>query len=180
MAYGKDVQGDSTIIIPEVGIVENCKIEGNFILSEDGRYADITIVQPNGGKVKLREWDGDTEDAQELTDKRVKHLCTKLMKEEDYKSMVAGSTSFGDFINRVNNAIARMSNPNISLRGIFIYNKKGYVTMPRYPNYLEVQTEEATKLRISDYDKAYLVRPEQPKPDAEVNNASTGANDDPF
>jgi hypothetical protein len=173
MAYGKDVQGDSTIIIPEVGIVENCKVEGNFILSEDSKYADITISQPNGSKVKLREWDGDTDDAQELTDKRVKHLCTKLMKEEDYKSVVNNCASFTDFINKVNKAIATLSNPNSKLRGIFIYNKKGYVTMPRYPNYLEIQTEESTKLRISDYDKASLVRPEQPKPDVDSPSVST-------
>ena len=53
-------------------------------------------------------------------------------------------------------------------RMLFHYNNKGYVTVPRYPNFIEPMSVVPTKLVLSKYVQERLVRPEAPKPDADL------------
>jgi len=185
MAYGRKVSADNTSIPPEVGIVENVSIDSQFKISDDGNYATITFFQQNGSKVDRRIYDSVEEDEQELTDRVIKHICTKIVSQSAYeKAFEQPVSSFLDFINRVNKLIAGKTN-GLKFRMIFHYNNKGYVTVSKYPNFIERMDTEETKLVISKYVQGFLTRPAQPKSDdAEAEHAmaaNAGAEDElPF
>ena len=169
MAYGRKVSSDNTVVSPEVGIVENVSMDSQFKLNEDSTFAIISFFQQNGAKVDRRIYDSDKEEEQETTDRVIKHICTKIVSEEAYENATkAPCNSFTEFINLVNRLIAGKTTTE-RFRMIFHYNNKGYVTVSKYPNFIEnmkVPVEES-KLKISPYVSGYLVRPNTPKPDAE-------------
>lgn len=164
---GKVIAADDTRILPVVGIVENCVVKGIFEISEDQKSAGITFIQPNGGEVTHKEWDNDDEGAIDDTNRRVKHICTKLISEAEYLNAVKESSSFLTFINCVNKAIEGAINDD-KFRMIFHYNNKGYVTVPRYPNFMEKMSTTPTKLSLSVYVTKMLVKPAAPKADPEL------------
>lgn len=166
---GKVIAADDTRILPVVGIVENCVVKGGFEMSEDGRSAGITFVQENGAEVNHKEWNNEDAAAIDDTNRRVKHICTKLMSEAVYLKAVEGSSSFDTFIANVNKAIAAVEGlKDMKFRMIFHYNGKGYVTVPRYPNFIESMSVNPTKLTISTYVAKMLVKPAAPKADPEL------------
>ena len=55
---------------------------------------------------------------------------------------------------------------------IFHYNNKGYVTVPRYPNFIESMSVNPTKLVVSNYVQKMLVKPAAPQADPELNITS--------
>jgi hypothetical protein len=168
---GKVIAADDVRLIPVVGIVENCVVKGGFEMSEDGRSAGITFVQGNGAEVTHKEWNNEDAAAIDDTNRRVKHICTKLVSEADYLKAVEGSSSFDSFIANVNKAIAGAKLDN-KFRMIFHYNNKGYVTVPRYPNFIESMSVNPTKLVISNYVQKMLVKPAAPQADPELNITS--------
>ena len=169
---GKVIAADDVRLIPVVGIVENCAIKGGFEMSEDGRSAGITFVQENGAEVTHKEWNNEDAAAIDDTNRRVKHICTKLISEADYLKAVEGSSSFESFIANVNKAIAGAIKPENKFRMIFHYNNKGYVTVPRYPNFIESMKVSPSKLVISTYVQKMLVKPAAPQADPELNITS--------
>lgn len=166
---GKVIAADDVRILPVVGVVENCTIKGGFVVSEDERSAGITFIQENGAEVTHKEWNNDEQPAIDDTNRRVKHICTKIIKEADYLKAVEGSSSFTDFIARVNKAIEGSIKADNKYRMIFHYNNKGYVTVPRYPNFIESMATTPSKLSLSDYVKKMMVKPAAPQADPELN-----------
>ncbi len=173
---GKAINADENRVIPGVGIVDNCEIKTGFELNEDNSVASITFTQGNGSEVTHKEWKNDDAQSIDGINRRVKHICTKLVTENEYDTAVAGSSSFPDFFNRVNALIDGKTSGKF--RMIFHYNNKGYVTVPRYPNFIEPMSVTPTKLVLSKYIQERLVRPEAPKADLDVD--VTAGNDLPF
>lgn len=173
---GKAINADENRVLPVVGIVDNCTIKTLFELNEDGSVASITFVQGNGAEVTHKEWISDDARSIDDTNRRVKHICTKLMTESDYDNAVASASSFTDFFSKVNTVMNGKTDG--SFRMVFHYNNKGYVTIPRYPNFIEPSSVTPTKLVLSKYVQERLVRPEAPKPDADLD--VTAVNDLPF
>jgi hypothetical protein len=170
---GKVIAADDVRLIPVVGIVENCVVKGGFEMSEDGRSAGITFVQGNGAEVTHKEWGNEEAASIDDTNRRVKHICTKLMAEDVYLKAVASSSSFDSFIANVNKAIAAVEGlKDMKFRMIFHYNNKGYVTVPRYPNFIESMSVNPTKLVVSNYVQKMLVKPTAPQADPELNITS--------
>ncbi len=181
MAYGRKVAGDNEYTTPEVGIVENVSMDGQFVLSDDNSYATITYFQQNGSKVERRFYDSDDEKDQETTDRCIKHICTKIVSTETYeKTFATPATSFVDFINKVNKLIAGKT-ASSKFRVIFHYNNKGYVVVARYPNFMEKMNVNPSKLVLSSYVKGFMTKPESPRADnedAEMHHAEAGVSDD--
>jgi hypothetical protein len=164
---GKPISADDTRIAPIVGIVDDCEIKTYFELNDDSSVATITFGQPNGSEIKHKEWNNeDDEKSIDDTNRRVKHICTKVMAENEYHSAVEGATGFVDFFNRVNKAL----NDKIGgkFRMIFHYNNKGYVTIPRYPNFIEAMSVVPSKLTLSAYVQSMLTRKATPTPDPDM------------
>lgn len=190
MGYGKPVEQKK---YPSVGLQEGCSIVGDALFttgkaSNGNSYAEITFAQADGSSVVTKVWDGQTEEEQAEANAWIHHVCTKIVPADEYEAAVAESQSFEDFINRVNQ-VTGGAYQGKTYRGIFHYNTKGYVTTPRYAPFFEsmdVPTEKSDlhkfmngSTKSAQYVKARLVRPEQPKPDAEV-AATAESGDLPF
>jgi hypothetical protein len=179
MAYGSKVQDKK---IPSVGVQENCSIVGDtlFVLADDMKSASITFAQADGATVITRVWDSEEEKAQADANAWVHHVCTKIVDTETYEAAVAGATSFQDFINRAN-AVTAGQFAQSSFRMLFHYNKKGFITTPRYAPFIEPMDSEKSAIntlmsgttKAATYIKSLLVRPEQPKADPELTSAES-------
>jgi len=160
---GREITDGSSFISPIVGTpekpyVENCKLE-KVELSEDETRASFTFKQSNGSTVNHSEFSG-TEDWQiENTNKRVKHICSKIVTGEEYQTAVGGASNFVDFINKIITLI-NGKYTDLTFRIKFIYNKNGYVSIPQFPNFIENMTvlENETTIRYNPkYD--IFIRP---------------------
>ena len=80
------------------------------------------------------------------------------------------ATSFESFFHNVNQLIAGKTEGKF--RMLFHYNNKGYVTVPRYPNFIESMATNPTRITISKYVADRLVKPAAPKPDPEMDVAA--------
>jgi hypothetical protein len=162
---GKQIAADENRVSPSVGIVNDCTIKGVFELNEDKSVASITFVQPNGTEITHKEWVSTDAAGIDDTNRRVKHICTKLVTEAEYNAMPE-ATSFENFFANVNQLIAGKTAGKF--RMLFHYNNKGYVTVPRYPNFIESMSTNPTRITISKYVADRLVKPAAPKPDPEM------------
>lgn len=166
---GKEIVADDSRVMPLVGIVENCMVKGGFELNDDKNVASITFIQPNGAEVTHKEWLNDDAAAQDDTNRRVKHICTKFIGEAMYNA-IPEATSFEDFFSKVNEAIEGKTDGKY--RVLFHYNNKGYVTIPRYPNFIESMTTNPSKIIITKYVADRLTKPAAPKADPEMDVAA--------
>lgn len=164
---GKEINADENRLLPNVGIQENCTIKNVFELSQDGKSASITFVQSNGAEVNHKEWDNDDEASQDDVNRRVKHICTKLVSEAEFDTLPE-TNSFSEYINAVNNLIQGKTEG--MFRMLFHYNNKGYVSVPRYPNFIERMDTKPSKITISKYVADRLVRKAAPQADPEFMN----------
>jgi hypothetical protein len=172
---GKEISADETRVPPIVGIVNDCTVKTLFELNDDKTVASITFVQSNGAEVTHKEWSNDDEASQDDTNRRVKHICTKFIGEEAYNA-IPEADSFEGFFNKVNTAITGKTDGKF--RMLFHYNNKGYVTVPRYPNFIESMSVNPSKIVITKYVADRLVKPATPQPDPEL---AAGVSDDlPF
>lgn len=187
MGYGTPVKEKK---LPLVGVQEDCSIVGDqlfLIENKNGNTsASITFAQTNGATVQQRVFDSDTEEGQSDTNAWIHHVCTKIVPTEEYEAAVANSSSFEDFINRVN-AVTAGAYQGKKYRMLFHYNKKGYVTTPRYAPFIEemggangISAFLNSNSKSAAYVKTMLTRPEQPKPDAEQPVGATQSDDLPF
>ncbi len=159
---GREITDGSSFTNPVVGnpakpYVENCKLE-KVELSDDETRASFVFKQPNGSTVTHSEFSG-TEDWQiENTNKRVRHICSKIVTGDEYSTAVEGSTNFVDFINKVINLLNGKYNNEFRVK--FIYNKNGYVSLPQFPNFIENMTTPENETTIS-YNAKYdvFIRP---------------------
>ena len=153
---GRIIGADSGYIAPNVGTpekpyVEDVKISG--IELEDNR-AVFLFEQPNGAVVKHTEFESDQSWAQDNTTRRVKHICTKIVSVEEYDKAVLETESFSSFIDSVIDLL-RGRTKNKKFRVKFVYNKKNFVCLPNFPNFIESMDvpEEKTSIRYNvNYD----------------------------
>lgn len=179
-ADGKPISADENRLTPIVGILDNVKIKDTFEISEDGGTASITFIQENGAEVTHKEWSSDDPSNIEETNKRVKHICTKIVSEQEYTTAVSGATGFGDFFNRVSNLLRGKTNG--LFRMLFHYNKKGYVTVPRFPNFIESMDVKVSKITMNKYAQKMQTRPDAPTSDldSDLDTSAGVTNDLPF
>jgi hypothetical protein len=172
MSYGasKELVAESVVKIPQVGILEGVTLE-SVVLSEDQTKLEFTFRQPNGALVRHTEFEAKespyaTIDKQEeLTNRRVKHIATKFLSEDAF--VIPNVDSFATYAAAVIKLLAGKFE-GIKVRVLFVYNGKGYVSLPKFPNFIESSdvTKELTKLVIDDYIAKALVKKEH-KPDVE-------------
>lgn len=165
--YGSNVESNSTGgVAPEVGIVENCELVSVTMNTDKGGRLDFEFKQPNGASVKHAEFPanpdyGDVEKQATDVSRRVKHIATKFMAESDF--VITDVASFEEYGHKVTSLFGQKFLGR-KFRMLFIYKGK-YVSLPKYPNFIEGMETAAdkTNIYISDYNKKKLVKPE---PDA--------------
>ena len=165
--YGTNVESNSTGgIAPSVGIVENCELVSVTMNTDKGGRLDFEFKQPNGATVKHAEFPanpdfGDVEKQATDVSRRVKHIATKCMTEDEF--VIDNVTSFEDYGHKVTNLFGQKFMGR-KFRMLFIYKGK-YVSLPKFPNFIETMEVPAdkTNIYISDWNKKKLVKPE---PDA--------------
>lgn len=166
---GETVEENSNFKSPVVGspekpFVNNVSIEDiAYNKSESGVEMGIIIFkQENGSQVKETIFPANpnfqqpVEEQGDLINRRMKHIVTKFsgITGEDYDSRLSETDSFKDFIEQIGNFVRPQFDSN-KFRVKFVYNKKGYVSLPKYPNFIENMTvpEDETQIGYSpSYD----------------------------
>ena len=165
--YGTNVESNSTGgVMPSVGIQENCELVSVTMNTDKGGRLDFEFKQSNGATVKHAEFPanpdfGDVEKQATDVSRRVKHIATKFMAESDF--VITDVASFEEYGHKVTSLFGQKFLGR-KFRMLFIYKGK-YVSLPKYPNFIEGMETAAdkTNIYISDYNKKKLVKPE---PDA--------------
>ena len=162
--YGSNVESNSTGgVMPEVGIVENCELVSVTMITDKGWRLDFEFKQPYGATVKHAEFPanpdyGDVEKQATDVSRRVKHIATKFMPESEF--VITDVNSFEEYGHKVTSLFGQKFMGR-KFRMLFIYRGK-YVSLPKYPNFIEGMETAADKsnIYISDYNKKKLVKPE--------------------
>lgn len=162
--YGTNVESNSTGgVMPSVGIVENCELVSVSLNMDKGGRLDFEFKQPNGATVKHAEFPanpdfGDVEKQATDVSRRVKHIATKCMPEAEF--VIDNVTTFAEYGNKVINLFGQKY-AGRKFRMLFIYKGK-YVSLPKFPNFIEAMEVPAdkTNIYISDWNKKKLVKPE--------------------
>ena len=162
--YGTNVESNSTGgIMPSVGIVENCELVSVTMNTDKGGRLDFEFKQPNGATVKHAEFPanpdfGDVEKQATDVSRRVKHIATKCMTEAEF--VIDNVTTFEEYGHKVTNLFGQKFMGR-KFRMLFIYKGK-YVSLPKFPNFIEDMEVPAdkTNIYISDWNKKKLVKPE--------------------
>jgi hypothetical protein len=165
--YGSNVESNSTGgVMPSVGIQENCELVSVSLNMDKGGRLDFEFKQSNGATVKHAEFPanpdfGDVEKQATDVSRRVKHIATKCMPEAEF--VIDNVTTFAEYANKVINLFGQKYMGR-KFRMLFIYKGK-YVSLPKFPNFIEAMEVPADKsnIYISDWNKKKLVKPE---PDA--------------
>lgn len=165
--YGTNVESNSTGgVMPSVGIQENCELVSVSLNMDKGGRLDFEFKQSNGATVKHAEFPanpdfGDVEKQATDVSRRVKHIATKCMPEAEF--VIDNVTTFAEYANKVINLFGQKYMGR-KFRMLFIYKGK-YVSLPKFPNFIEAMEVPAdkTNIYISDWNKKKLVKPE---PDA--------------
>ena len=183
--YGTNVESNSTGgVMPSVGIVENCELVSVSLNMDKGGRLDFEFKQPNGATVKHAEFPanpdfGDVEKQATDVSRRVKHIATKCMSESEF--VIDNVTTFAEYGNKVISLFGQKY-AGRKFRMLFIYKGK-YVSLPKFPNFIEAMEVPAdkTNIYISDWNKKKLVKPE---PDAATTAPetvmATGGSEMPF
>tara|TARA_R110000751_G_scaffold68486_2_gene139451 strand:+ start:4309 stop:4866 length:558 start_codon:yes stop_codon:yes gene_type:complete len=172
--YGSNVESNSTGgVMPAVGIQENCELVSVSLNMDQGGRLDFEFKQSNGASVKHAEFPanpdyGDVEKQATDVSRRVKHIATKFMSEPDF--VIENVSTFAEYGNKVI-ALFGQKFAGTKFRMLFIYKGK-YVSLPKYPNFIENMAipAEKTTIYISDWNKKKLVKPE---PDTAVASSPT-------
>jgi len=165
--YGSNVESNNTGgAVPSVGIQENCELVNVSLNMDKGGRLDFEFKQSNGATVKHAEFPanpdfGDVEKQATDVSRRVKHIATKCMPEAEF--VIDNVTTFAEYANKVINLFGQKYMGR-KFRMLFIYKGK-YVSLPKFPNFIEAMEVPADKsnIYISDWNKKKLVKPE---PDA--------------
>jgi hypothetical protein len=183
--YGSNVESNSTGgVMPTVGIVENCELIGVTLNMDKGGRLDFEFKQPNGATVKHAEFPanpdfGDVEKQATDVSRRVKHIATKCMPEAEF--VIDNVTTFAEYGNKVISLFGQKFMGR-KFRMLFIYKGK-YVSVPKFPNFIEGMDipAEKTNIYISDWNKKKLVKPEPDASTAAPETAmATGGSEMPF
>jgi hypothetical protein len=161
---GKAIQGDSAFVAPETGE----RVQGNTIASiglakdKEGNTvetrATIEFQQASGAKVRwtlFEPQEGEGNEWQKTAlERNVKHMATKVMTEDEYHSAMEAGTpaeDFQSFISKLAQIILPAAAGKVFTMK-FVYNN-GYVTVPKFPNWITTPDNENTLSTNARYDK---------------------------
>jgi hypothetical protein len=163
---GQAIQGDSSF----VSAVAGERVPGNTLVSiglsedKDGNVvetrATIEFQQSNGAKVRMTIFEPNDDDQQRFeqqqvsVERNIKHLATKLMTEDEYYSgMEAGGLpkTFPAFIAKVSALLMPKAAGKVFTMK-FVYSN-GWVTVPKFPNWIALPGNEDTLSTNAKYDK---------------------------
>lgn len=105
--------------------------------------ATLTIIQSNGAKFTHSFWDSTEEWAQDQVNREMLHICTKIVTEEQYYSILEehGDGSFQGFISAVAEHILPLAvDKTFTMKIVYKENKsngKWYPNFPKFPNFIE-------------------------------------------
>lgn len=81
---------------------------------------------------------------------RIKHIMSKFIPEAE--CLITGVSTFDQFSAAVISVLGdKFKNTKVRLK--LIYNSKDYATFPKYPNFIEIQGDTPTALKLSPRDR---------------------------
>jgi hypothetical protein len=160
---GQAISGDSAYVAPVTGE----RVEGNTLAAiglatdKDGNTVDtratVEFQQANGAKVRwtlFEPQDGEDGWQKDALERNVKHLATKIMTEDEYYAGMeagGGAPDFPSFINKLSSLLVPAAAGKVFTMK-FVYNN-GYVTVPRFPNWIATPENANTLSTNPKYDK---------------------------
>ena len=158
-------EGMSTKIFP-LGLTENVEMTdvAMDVATNGNSYLKYVFTAEDGSMVSHFEWPIDQnsegwEKRLQSQMKRVKHILTKFLAEEDVEITADSFETFGKQI------IAKLGNSYVGkkLRVKTIYSYNNYVSIPKYVPFMEHMDVEKSRLTITDFDKMEKDEPENPQ-----------------
>lgn len=172
MKYGisKEVteSGKESRIFP-VGIVENVvlnEVKYNPI-TESNQYETLEFVFKQDNTVlshkefPIQENVPYAQESYDRMNKRVLHIMKAFISPEE--SVIEDVSTFAEFAQAVSSKLLGKTTEPVRL--LAVYNKKGYVSLPTYPSFIEKMSVSPSRLKIGK--NHVLVRP-QPQKAADV------------
>jgi hypothetical protein len=175
---GETLASDSSYVLPVAGerVKGNKFISFDFSKDKDEQVqedrAEFVFKQAGGALVKISLFEGEEDWQVDQVNRTVKHICTKLVGETVYAEKIEAkpASSFANFISKIKNMLKDEDFTTKEFTMKFVYNKKGYITVPTYPNFITTTDKEDILSTNPKYDKYELEKP--------VDNDSSSNNDD--
>lgn len=166
---GKEVNGDSSFVAPITGerVVGNTIASIGLAKDKDGNTvssrATIEFKQANGSTVRLALFEASEPWQFDQINRTAKHLATKVVTEEAFYAAVGGASDFTSFIKALSDLIMPAAAGRVFTMK-FVYNN-GYVTVPKFPNWIAAPENADTLSTNAKYDK-YTAEESTPAPEA--------------
>lgn len=174
MSYGAKVDSTGKAVEADSGYVQaktGERVEGNIIESigmdsdKDGNLLDdrakVVFKQANGSKVRLtlfkavEGWQFDN------INKTTKHIATKVVSEEAFYAAVGAASDFPSFIKAFSELVMPAAQGKVFTMK-FVYSK-GYVSVPKFPNWIALPENADTLSTNAKYD-SYTAEESTPAP----------------
>jgi hypothetical protein len=142
----------------DVGIHENVELTNvEYKQSEEGNEFMVFTFDKEGKNVTQTEWKPKDDDPKKLSDKtvnqikRVKHIVTKFIPEEQYEF---NASSFKEFCEKTISLLGT-KHKGKKVRIKVVYNYNNYTTLPNYVPFIEKMEvpKEESKIEILSIDK---------------------------
>jgi hypothetical protein len=117
--------------------------------------ATLTFQQKNGATFTHSFWQATEEWAIVQVNREMLHICTKIVSEEEYYSVLEqhGDGTFQGFIKAIaDNIVPKAASMTFSLKIVYKENKsngKWYPNFPKFPNFIEVDGTTPSSLTTS-------------------------------
>ena len=141
--------------------VDNCEFLGMEI---SDNHADFEFKQPNEAIVKHRLFHNDGTKAQQGITDWVTHLATTFIPIAEFTSAIEKSEDFRSFMSSVKKAIGN-NHLGIKVNILFMPNAKGFVSLPKFGEFIELASMPRT-IKVSEYNYKAIVKG-FPMPDKE-------------
>ena len=173
--YGSNIKTEN-VLIPEVGIQKEVRL--TEVKFEENRLSFV-FEQSTGARVIHSEFkanpDWNIEEQQTNTSRRVKHIAEA----SGIALNIEKTESFEEYVTQIIEAFGVLSDCTFNM--IFIYNKKGFVCLPKYPPFIEKTREDNTsKLKVSEYNKQKMIRIEPDPEPLDTTETATEKDNLPF
>lgn len=142
----------------DVGIHENVELTNvEYKQSDEGNEFMVFTFEKEGKNVSLTEWRPKDDDPKKLADKttnqikRVKHIVTKFVPEEQYEF---NANSFKDFCEKTISILGdKYKGKKVRIKVVYNYNN--YTTLPNYVPFIEQMEvkKEESKIEVLSIDK---------------------------
>ncbi|MFW6225672.1 MAG: hypothetical protein ACOC3V_01775 [bacterium] len=149
----------------DVGIHENVELDRvEYDVSPKGNKFLAFYFKKDGKELSHTEWEPVDNDNKKLNDKinnqmkRVKHIATKFISEEEFEF---NASDFEDFSNKVIEKLkGKYEGKKVRIKVVYNYNN--YTSFPNYVPFIESMDipKENSKLEISSIDKMTKDRPD--------------------